>query len=140
MPPIMPHPTRQVLTDDEFDTYGDGFPGPLSKDDRTFAMLGHLVAFAGLVVPFGNVLGPLGVWLAKRDTSDFVADHALESLNFQITMTIASLVAILLCFVLIGFVLVPILGIVWLVLTISAGLKANNGEPYAYPFTLRLVE
>ena len=136
----MPHPTRQILTDDEFDIYGDAFPEPLSKDDRTFGMLGHLSAFAGLVVPFGNVLGPLAVWLAKRDESDFVADHALESLNFQITMTIASLVAVVLCFVLIGFVLLPILGIAWLVLTIAAGLKANDGKPYAYPFTLRLVK
>ena len=135
----MPHPTRQILTDDEFDTYADGAPELLSSDERTFAMLGHLSAFAGLVVPFGNVLGPLAVWLAKRDASDFVADHALESLNFQITMTIASLVAVVLCFVLIGFVLLPVLGIAWLVLTISAGLKANDGKRYAYPFTLRLV-
>ena len=142
----MSNPTQQVFTDDELDTYHhrnirqeDGFPEPQGRDDRNLAMIAHLSGFAGTVFPFGNILGPLAVWLAKRDDSEFVGDHALEALNFQITMTIAGIVAALLMIVLIGFVLLPVVAIVWVVLTIMASIKANEGKGYRYPFTLRLV-
>ena len=142
----MSQPTQQVFTDDEFETYHrhtlreeDGFPEPQGKDDRNLAMIAHLSGFAGTVFPFGNILGPLAVWLAKRDDSDFIGDHALEALNFQITMTIAGIVSALLLIVLIGFLLLPIVAIAWVVLTIVASIKANEGKGYRYPFTLRLV-
>ncbi len=139
----MPQPT-QVFTDDEFDTYhrdilDDGFPEPEGRNDRNLAMIAHLSAFAGTVFPFGNLLGPLAVWLAKRDESDFVGAHALEALNFQITMTLAGIASAILCIVLIGFILLPIIAIAWVVLTIMASIKANEGKEYRYPFTLRLV-
>src|SRR5687767_592209 len=73
------------------------------SDERTWSLMAHLSALAGLLgVPLGHVLGPLVVWLVKKDQSAVVAAHAKEALNFQITVTIAGLVCIPLIFVCVG--------------------------------------
>ena len=108
-------------------------------DIRNWAMLGHLSSFAGLIVPFGNVLGPLVVWQIKKDTMPFAAEQAKEALNFNITAALAAIVASISMIVLIGFLLLPIVVLAWLVLTIMGAMAANRGENYRYPFTLRLV-
>jgi hypothetical protein len=111
-----------------------------AKQTRTWGMVCHLSALAGFIgVPFGNILGPLVVWLVKKDEMPFVDEQGKESLNFQISITIYSLVAAVLCLVLIGFVLLLALLIVDLVLVIVATASANKGQSYRYPFTLRLV-
>jgi uncharacterized Tic20 family protein len=109
------------------------------KDERLWAMLAHLTSFAGFVVPFGNLGGPLLIWLLKKDTMPLVNDQGKEALNFQITMTLAIIVAALLIFVLIGFILVPALVLFDIIITIVAAVKANEGVAYRYPFCLRLV-
>ena len=122
-----------------YDSDFDGL-GP-DKDERTWAMIAHLSAFATFVLPsFGQIVGPLVVWLVKRDTSPFVADQAKEALNFQITATIAFVVAGVLIFVLIGIPLLLLLGLAWLVLTVVAGVRANEGVRYRYPLTVRFVK
>ncbi|WP_251044587.1 MULTISPECIES: DUF4870 domain-containing protein [unclassified Lysobacter] len=112
----------------------------ISQDEKTWGMLAHLSTLVGLIIPFGTVLGPLVVWLIKKDTMPFVADQGKEALNFNITALIAGIVSFLLTFVLIGLVLLPLVGLAWLVLTIMAALAANKGEEYRYPWTLRLVK
>ena len=127
--------------DSDFDDPAFGADlGGVSKDDRTWGMLAHLSALSGFVVPFGNVLGPLIIWLVKRDESAFVDDQGREALNFQITITIASVVSIVLMLVLIGIALMAVVAVAWLVLSIVAGVKANEGKRYRYPFTLRLIK
>ena len=111
-----------------------------SADEKTWGMLAHLAALAGFIIPFGNIVGPLIVWLVKKETMPFVEEQGKESLNFQITVFIAILICIPLMFVLIGFVLMIVVGIGALVLTIMAGLKAQNGEHYRYPWALRLIK
>ena len=108
------------------------------KDARTWSMLAHLSALSGFIIPFGNILGPLIIWQMKKDMP-MVEQHGKEALNFQITVTIAMIICIILSFVLIGLLLMPIVGIAWLVLTIIAAIKANEGSEYQYPMTLRLV-
>lgn len=111
------------------------------SDDREvwqWGMFAHLSAFAGFVFPFGNIIGPLVVWQMKKDLP-FVSDQGKEALNFQITVSIAAVVCIFLMIILIGFLLLPLLGIASFVLTIIAGLKANNGEEYRYPIALRFI-
>jgi uncharacterized Tic20 family protein len=113
--------------------------GEGSNDERTWGLLAHLSALSGFVVPFGNVLGPLIVWQVKKNEMAFVDDQGKEALNFQITLLLELLVAFLLCFVLIGLLLLPIVALYGLVMTIIGGVNANNGVRYRYPFTLRLI-
>ena len=109
------------------------------KQARGWAMLSHLGAFVGVLIPFGNIIAPLVIWLIKREESAFVEDQAKESLNFQISLSIYMLVAGLLTFVLIGFVLVPIAGIFGIVVVIIAAVTANKGEKYRYPLCIRFI-
>jgi uncharacterized Tic20 family protein len=115
-------------------------PGEITAEARQWAMFAHLSALAGFVIPFGNVLGPLVIWLVKKDTMPFVDDQAKESLNFQISVTIAVIISMALIILLIGIPLLFVVGLVALVLTIMAGIKANEGVTYRYPFTLRLIK
>lgn len=111
----------------------------INAEDRQWAMIGHLSPLIGLVIPLGNVLAPLIVWQIKKDTLPFAAEQSKEALNFQITVLLALIVSGLLTIVLIGLLLLPVVAIGAIVLSIMAGLKANEGIPYRYPFTLRLV-
>ncbi len=112
----------------------------VSSEERTWGMLSHLLALSGFIgVPFGNILAPLIIWLVKKDQSQFVADQAKESLNFQISLIIYAIVSGILVLVLIGFLLLAVIFIGGIVLTIIATMKANNGEHYRYPLTVRLI-
>jgi uncharacterized protein len=111
-----------------------------TQDERTWGMVAHLAALAFFILPFGNIIGPLVVWLTKRDHSAFVAMHAKEALNFNITFLIGGLVCLVLLAFSIGILFGAVLFVFWLVLTIIAALKANEGAAYRYPFTVRLVK
>lgn len=111
------------------------------KIERNWAMFCHLSALVSLVgIPFGNILGPLTLWLIKKDELSVVDVEGKEALNFQISMTIYSMAAFLLCFVFIGFLLIFPLIIANLVLIIVAAVKASNGESYQYPLTIRFIK
>jgi uncharacterized protein len=113
----------------------------LTENERTWGMLAHLSALLGVAVPlFGCVLGPLVVWLGRRDQSTFVEAQAKEALNFNISVFLAAIVCSLLMLVFIGFILGAALFIAWLVMTLIAAIKASEGIAYRYPFSLRLVK
>jgi hypothetical protein len=115
-------------------------PAP-SENERTWGMLAHLAAFAGLVAPLiGNVVVPLLIWHSWRDRSPFVGEQALESLNFNISVSLGALVCGVLTLVFIGFLLGTALFVAWLALTLIAAIKASEGLSYRYPFSLRLVK
>ena len=110
-------------------------------------MLCHLSALAGFVIPFGHILGPLIIWQLKKNEFPSVDIHGKTALNFQITISIAMLVCLALFFVLhficIGFIFSPVMiliGLAGLVFSIIAGIKANNGEDYKYPYSFDLVK
>ena len=112
---------------------------PLSKDERTWGMLCHISTFCGMIIPFGNVLAPLIIWLIKKETLPFVADQGKEVLNFQISMVIYMIIAGILCIILIG---IPILiGIIIFdfITTIIATVNANDGKYYRYPITIHFI-
>jgi uncharacterized protein len=111
----------------------------ISSDAKTWGMLCHLSTLAGAVVPFAHIIAPLVIWLMKKDESAFVDYHGKEAVNFQITITIAYIVTIILIFVLIGLLLLPALLIFDLVVTIIAAVKASNGEYYRYPLSIRFI-
>ncbi|UCD75570.1 MAG: DUF4870 domain-containing protein [Phycisphaerales bacterium] len=119
---------------------GADFFSPTSEE-KTMAMLCHLAALCQLVgVPFGGILGPLVVWLIKKDQSPFVDDQGKEALNFQITVLIAIVCCIPLIFILIGILLLIIIAIGQLVLLIIAAVNAASGTPYRYPMTFRFIK
>ena len=88
----------------------------------------------------GIVLGPLAVWLLRRDQSPFVEAHAKEALNFNITVLIAAVACFVLMLVFVGILLGAALFIAWLVMTLIAAIKASEGLIYHYPFALRFVK
>src|SRR5687767_10925703 len=111
-----------------------------TSDERTWAMLAHLSALLVFTaIPFAHILGPLVVWLVKREEFPLVNDQGKESLNFQISMTIYGIVAAILVSLLIGIFLGIALMIAWLVLVIVASIKAHDGVPYRYPLTIRFI-
>lgn len=111
-----------------------------SREVRQWAMFCHLSALLGIWVPFGSLIGPLILWQMKREMDPFIDDQGKEALNFQISVAIASAICLLLMVVVIGFFLFGLLAIGALVLTIIAGVKANEGQVYRYPFTWRLIK
>jgi len=122
------------------DTTPETLP-PQSPASRTWIVLCHASALLGFVVPWGgHILAPLIVWVVKRGDSTEVDEHGKESLNFQITMLIYNIIAGVLCFVLIGFVLLPILHVLNVVFVIIASLRASEGQFYRYPLTIRLLK
>ena len=102
--------------------------GGISSDERMWATLAHLSIVAVALV------GPLVVWLVKKEESKFVEDQAKEALNFHITVFIASVV------LLVTFIGPLIIGVGAVVYGIIAGIEANKGVCYRYPYTLRLVK
>jgi uncharacterized Tic20 family protein len=111
------------------------------RDSRMWSMFCHLTALSAFLgIPFGNIIGPLIMWLIKKDDFPMVDDQGRESLNFQISMTIYTIVSFFLCFVIIGFLLLPAVLLVNLILVIIAAVKANKGDVYRYPFTIRFIK
>jgi len=132
------------MTEPDFDV--GSAPGPGSEpgpapdsDERNLALLAHLGTLAGYLVGFGHILVPLVIWLVKKDQSEFVRVNALESLNFQISMTIYIVVSAVLSILLIGIPMLIVFGIIDLVCIVLATMKASAGETYRYPITIRLV-
>ena len=123
-----------------------------SAEERQWAMFAHLSALLGAMVTagwagsVGCFLGPLVIWMIKKDTMPFVDDQAKEALNFNITVAIIFFVLLLLTLFTLGIGIIltgplfVVVGIAWLVLTVIAAIKANQGERYRYPLTLRLVK
>lgn len=119
-------------------------PSGLSSETRNWAMAAHLSALLGAWVALAFV-GPLVVWLLKREEHPFVEEHAREALNFNLNLLLWLVVGFVVVIVTLGLgilVVVPIavaIAVTWLVLTVIAAVRAANGESYRYPLTIRFV-
>lgn len=111
----------------------------IDKEQRTWAMACHLSALTAIFSGFGMIIGPLVVWLIKKDEMPFVDEQGKEALNFQITMLIAMIISGILVIVLIGFLLMAIVCLFDLIMVIVASIRAADGEHFRYPLTLRLI-
>jgi uncharacterized Tic20 family protein len=108
--------------------------------DRQWALFMHLSGLFGFaVIGIGNIVGPLVLWLVKKPESTFLERVGREVLNFQISFSIYMLIASVLIWAFVGFLLAPVVGITWLVLTILGAVKASNGEEYRFPLTIRFL-
>ena len=129
---------------------------------RTWSMLCHISALAGLFFGLGNVIGPLLVWQIKKNELPEIEPHGKEALNFQITILIINIVAGIAFIGILGAAfgigriwrspfsllgggfgigsIIIIINLAAFILAVIAGLKANNGESYKYPFTIRFIK
>jgi uncharacterized Tic20 family protein len=120
---------------------GGGPPAqpPLTPDqERLWAMLAHLLAFVAAYIALG-FLAPLTVLLIFGPRSAYVRAHAVESLNFNLSWLVYAIVAVILAFLLIGIPILIALGIAYVIFVIIASVRANNGQLYRYPLTIRFI-
>lgn len=134
LPPLPPETPAPAVTSE------------VPSAQRSWAIAIHLSALLSLL-GFTNLLGPLVIWLLKRSESAYLDGVGKRVLNFQISWFIYFVVAIavtfVLTFVLIGFLLIPVLaiaGIVWVVFTIIGAVKESNGETYAFPLSIQFLK
>jgi uncharacterized protein len=113
--------------------------GAENQEVRNSAVAAHLSTFAGLVVPFGSVIGPLAVWLTRRHRDPFIDQAGREALNFGISIAIYGSLLLVAALMLVGIPLLIAGVIAWVVLASLAAAKASQGQTYRYPLTLRLI-
>ena len=111
-------------------------PPATASDERTWSVLTHVSAFAGMVVPFGHIIGPLVCWLIKKPESALVDRQGKAALNFQISSTIYVFVMGLLIFVFVGLLLLPIYAIFWFVMVIVATIRAADDKDPGYALSI----
>lgn len=126
-PPLTPEPRPPLFTP--------------SEEDRSWCIGLHLSGLSGIILGFAlaHILAPLIIWLIKRTESPVIDETGKEVLNFQISYSIYLAVAGLLCFIFIGFLIFPILFVLWLTLIVIAAVKTSNGENYRYPGIIRFL-
>jgi uncharacterized protein len=127
-----------------------GYPAPsshpsgLTSEVRNWAVAAHLSAFLGSFVALA-VLGPLVVWLIRRESDGFTERHAREALNFNLTLLVLIVAGGVLALITLGIGLIVVIpaavffGIAWIVCTIIGAVRASEGREYRYPFTIRFV-
>ena len=126
-------------------TYPQPPPTPVNvsaiANVRAWAAFIHASALLGVFFHFpGHLLGPLIIWLVKRDSSPELDAHGKEAVNFQISMLIYNVIAAVFCLVLVGFVFLAILWVLNAIFAIIAAIKASDGEFYRYPMTIRFIQ
>ncbi len=125
----------------------DDLPPPVAtgptKDEKTMAMLCHLLAFSGFIfpmIPGASIIGPLILWAIKKDHMPYVDSQGKEAINFNITVSIIVGICMLTFWLLLPIAILFGVAIAAIVLTIIAAINASDGKPYRYPFILRLVK
>lgn len=110
-----------------------------SLEERNWAVFCHVAALSGLIIPLGTILGPLLVWLLRRNVSTYVDQQGKEAVNFQISMAIYAVIAGVLVVFLIGLPLLLLVLILDIVFVIIAAIKVSEGKNYRYPITIRFL-
>jgi len=117
-----------------------GIAEDVSDESRIWAILAHIGTLGTYIVPFANIIVPLVIYLVKKDEDSFVAHHARESLNFQISVIIYIIFCVPLVFIFIGALLIAIIAGMSVILVIVATVKTSNKVLYRYPFTMRFIK
>lgn len=110
-----------------------------TEDEKNWAIFCHLSALFGYIIVLGNVIGPLIVWLVKKDNSDYINEHGKAALNFQISILIYSIIAGILVCIIIGIPLLIAIFIINLVMIIKSAISAGKGEMANYPLSIRFI-
>ena len=110
------------------------------QDENMWAMFCHLSAFAGYIVPFGSILGPLIIWSIKKQEYPQIDAHGKEALNFNISIAIYMIISAILIIIVVGIFMLIALWVFQTVMVIMASIKANNGEFFKYPLTIQIIK
>lgn len=107
------------------------------REDRQLLLLTHLSQLITLITGFGGFLAPLIIWLLQKDKIEHMDVQGKQILNFQLTMILAAIISVPLMFILVGFIIAGLVGILSLIFPIVNAIKANNGEPTHYPLSIK---
>jgi len=108
--------------------------------EKQWALICHLSGLSGYLIPFGNVIIPIVIWSMKKEEMPMVDEHGKEVINFQLSMTIWIIISVILVFLLVGILLIVVLALLQVVLVIVGALKADSGQLYRYPLTIRFIK
>ncbi len=114
--------------------------GVLSEKERNWSMICHLSAFASYFFPFGGIIGPLICWFSKRDESVWINLNGRNALNFNLSILLYSVLAIPLCFIIIGIPIILALATLKVICIIIASIKASKGQLFRYPLTIPFLQ
>jgi uncharacterized protein len=131
------------MSEQEYETINVDTGSAPTQDQKNWAMYCHLagfLVFLPILTPITQIVGPLVLWLLKRESSSFIDEQGKEALNFQISMTICLLVSIMLMFIFIGIPIFLALLIYDIIMIIQAAQCASQGKHYRYPYILRLIK
>jgi len=106
----------------------------VSQDDINLALIAHIGTM------FGGFFVPLIIWILKKDESEFVAEHARNSLNFQLSMLIYMIVSFILVFIVVGIFTIFAIAVFATIVVILATVAASKGEHYNYPLTINFIK
>lgn len=109
-------------------------------DERTYITLLHASGFLNLFIPFLGLIVPIVMWNQRKKSSQLINEHGKEQINFQITFSLYSVIALVTLVVLIGFVLLPLVIIADLIFSIILIVKAHDGELYHVPLNIRWIK
>ncbi|MBA2655133.1 MAG: DUF4870 domain-containing protein [Gammaproteobacteria bacterium] len=110
-----------------------------TTQETTWAMVCHLCGFAGFIFPFGNLIAPLVVWAMKREKMPYVDEQGKEAVNFQLSITIYYIIALVLMLIVIGLFLLPVIAVFHIIAMVMASIETANGKPFRYPLTMRFI-
>ena len=115
--------------------------GGIDKDAKMWAMFCHLAGLAGYIIPtlFMCIIAPLIMWQIKKEDNPFIDENGKEAVNFQISILIYTVACFPFVLVVIGIPMIMAVGIFNVICIIMAAMKANNGEHYRYPITIRFI-
>ena len=108
--------------------------------ERQWALICHLSALSGYIIPFGNLIAPIVIWSMKKDEMPMVDTHGKEVINFQLSMTIWMIISAILIILVIGIILLIVLALLQLIFVIIGAIKADSGELYRYPMTIQFIK
>lgn len=108
--------------------------------EKQWALICHLSGLCGYLIPFGNVIVPIVIWSMKKDDMPMVDKHGKEVINFQLSITIWIIASAMLIILLVGIPMLIVLGLLQVILVIIGALKADSGQLYKYPLTIRFIK
>ena len=111
-----------------------------TQSERDWAMFCHLSAFAGFFFPLGGIIGPLVCWISRKDESQWVDTNGKSSLNFQLSLLMYFILAIPLCFIIVGIPIILFLAVLKVVCIVIAAIRAAKGESFKYPLSIPFLQ